>query len=176
MAVVLCAVAGCGVSAEDSPRAIEPPGGPHPVVTTPAVEPSGQLTVALCFVRDDALVRVDRRVTAAATPDEQLRLLEAGPTSTDREAGLTTALVGVSRITGVRVTGREALVDVSNGQVGTGRTDEMLAFGQIVCTLTARTDVDLVSFLHDSRRLGVPRADGSLSTGPLTVSDYPVQR
>ncbi|TDB98586.1 hypothetical protein E1091_07615 [Micromonospora fluostatini] len=176
LAAALALLAGCGVSAEDRPRVIEPPGGPHPMVTTPPAEPTGQLTETLCFVRDERLVRVDRRVPSPSTPDTQIRYLVEGPTAGDRDAGLATALTGASRITGVRITGREALVDVADGLAGTGRTDEMLAFGQVVCTLTARPDVDLVSFLHDSRRLGVPRADGSLSTGPLTVSDYPVAR
>ncbi|GGM06755.1 GerMN domain-containing protein [Micromonospora yangpuensis] len=176
LAVTAMLLAGCGVSAEDRPRVIDRPGGPHPVGTSPAAQPTGQLTETICFVRDEQLVRVDRQVSDAATPVDQIRFLADGPTSAEREAGLSTALTGASRITGVRLVGREALVDVADGLVDTGRTDEMLAFGQVVCTLTARPDVDGVSFLHDSRRLGVPRADGSLSTGPLTVSDYPVHR
>jgi hypothetical protein len=155
---------------------IEPPGGPQPRVATPTAEPTGEFVETLCFVRNDRLVRVDRRVPTPSRPETQVELLAAGPAGPDLEAGLTTALTGASRITGVRIAGREALVDVADGVVGTGRTDEMLAFGQVVCTLTARPDVDLVSFLHDSRRLGVPRADGSLSTGPLTPADYPVER
>ncbi|WP_091461229.1 hypothetical protein [Micromonospora inyonensis] len=33
-------------------------------------------------------------------------------------------------------------------------------------------DVDRVTFVQGGQRLGVPRTDGSLSTGPLTAADY----
>lgn len=170
----LAALAGCGVSAEDAPRQVTPPRGPYQAVTSPAppATESGGLAEQLYYVRDDALVAVTRRVRTPSAPQAQIQLLLNGPTGTERNAGLTSALTGASVITGVRVAVGEATVDVAEGLAGSGRNDEVLAFGQIVCTLTSRPDVDRVSFLHEGQRLGVPRADGSLSFGPLTAADY----
>lgn len=54
----------------------------------------------------------------------------------------------------------------------TGRTDDVLALGQIVCTLTSVAGVDTMTFTHDGIPIAVPRADASLSPGPLTFGDY----
>ncbi|MFB9544471.1 GerMN domain-containing protein [Micromonospora sagamiensis] len=169
----LLALAGCGVSAERVPREVTPPHGPFPAATpgTAATE-SGTVVQRLCYVRDDTLVVVDRRVRTLPTPREQIGLLVDGPVATEQEDRLTSALTGVNVVTDVRVAGGEATVAVGERLAGTGRNDEVLAFGQIVCTLTGRADVDRVTFVQGGQRLGVPRADGSLSTGPLTAADY----
>ncbi|WDZ82626.1 GerMN domain-containing protein [Micromonospora cathayae] len=172
--VGLLALAGCGVTGEREPRTVTPPQGPFPALSSPApaVTETGALVEQLCYVRDDRLVLVDRRVRIPQTPREQIRLLLDGPVGAERGAGLTSTLTGVNVVTGVRVAGGEATVEVGERLAGTGRNDEVLAFGQIVCTLTSRPDVDRVIFVQAGERLGVPRADGSLSTGPLTVADY----
>ena len=53
-----------------------------------------------------------------------------------------------------------------------GRNGQFLAFGQIVCTLDARGDVDAVVFERDGRAVAVPRGNGSLTKNPLTAADY----
>lgn len=170
--VVLVAVVGCGVSAEREPRAVTPPRGPVPGTSPPMVTEAGELVERLCYVRDDALVMVDRRVRIRPTPREQVGMLLDGPIEAERDAGLSSALTGVGVVTGIQVAGGEATVDVVEGLAGSVRSDEVLAYGQLVCTLTSRDDIDRVSFVQDGEPLGVPRADGSLSTGPLTVTDY----
>ncbi|MFF5072808.1 GerMN domain-containing protein [Micromonospora olivasterospora] len=173
LAALLTAVAACGVGTEAAPRVVEAPPGPFPSPTTVDLPPAaGRVTETLCFVRDDRLVPVARRVVAAPTADAQLRHLLAGPTAGERAAGLTSALAGV---TGAGVTGvvaGEARVTVAGAGDDNARSDELIAFGQIVCTLTARDDVTAVSFLRGGRPLGVPRADGALSPRPLTADDY----
>ncbi|WP_435823543.1 GerMN domain-containing protein [Micromonospora echinofusca] len=175
--VVLALLAGCGVPTEDAPRTVAPPPGPFPSPGTVAATPSptlatGRTTAVLCFVRDDRLVRVERRVDGTPTVDAQLQHLLAGPTPAERETRLTTALPGA--VPGATARPRGTEVDVELGGTGdeTGRSDEVLAFGQIVCTLTARSDVDTVAFLRGGAPLGVPRADGSLSRRPLAADDY----
>jgi hypothetical protein len=164
---------GCGVPAEDAPRAVRPPFGPLPTpVTASPTAPAGRVGETLCFVRQDRLVPVTRLVKVVPTVEAQLRGLATGPTEAERDAGLTNALPGAVTVLAATVAG--ARVDVEVGETGdeTGRSDELLAFGQIVCTLTARTDVSSVSFLRRGQPLGVPRADGSLSREPLTAADY----
>lgn len=170
----LLALAGCGVSGERHPREVTPPQGPFPALSSPApaVTETGALIERLCYVRDGTLVVVDRRVRTPGAPREQIKLLLDGPIDAERDAGLSSTLTGVNVVTDVRVAGGEATVEVGERPAGTGRNDEVLAFGQIVCTLVSRPDVDRVTFVQDGARLGVPRADGSLSTGPLTAADY----
>jgi hypothetical protein len=53
------------------------------------------------------------------------------------------------------------------------RSDEVLAYGQMVCALTSQgADVGTVSFASGGQPLAVPRADGSLVAGALTIADY----
>ncbi|MDM4719266.1 GerMN domain-containing protein [Micromonospora sp. WMMA1363] len=166
-------LAGCGVPTDDRPRAVEAPPGvfPTPGATTSTV-PTGQVDEALCFVRDDHLVKVVRRIDTPPTVDQQLEHLLAGPSPAERDSGLITALPGAVAAAGVRLAGTRAEIDLPATGDETGRSDEVLAFGQIVCTLTAHAEVDAVSFIRDGQPLGVPRADGSLSQVPLVAADY----
>lgn len=172
VAALLVLLAGCGVPTDDGPRAVEAPYGPFPTPGTAVSDPAGRFTEALYFVRDDRLVLVRRRLDLLPTVNQHLQHLLAGPNEAERAEGLATALFGAVTVAGIRITGTRAEVHVPSVADGAGRSDEVFAFGQIVCTLTARPEVDAVSFLRDGEPLGVPRADGSLSEGPLTAADY----
>ncbi|WP_327004118.1 GerMN domain-containing protein [Dactylosporangium sp. NBC_01737] len=113
---------------------------------------------------------VERRVGSTADVAALLGDLVAGPTDAERDEGLSSALTGTDLIAGVRLVAGTA--EVSFRPQAGGRTDDILAIGQIVCTLDARTDVDTVRFLLDGQVLKVPRADGSLTELPLTSADY----
>ncbi|MER7456814.1 GerMN domain-containing protein [Micromonospora sp. NPDC126480] len=171
-ALLAVLLAGCGVPTDDAPRAVEVPPGPFPTPGTATSAPSGRFDEVLCFVRNDRLVPVVRRLDTSPPVDEHLEHLLAGPSQSERDDGLTSALPGAVTVAGVRLAGTRAEVDVPEAREETGRSDEVLAFGQIVCTLTARAEVDSVSFLRDGQPLEVPRADGSLSQAPLTAADY----
>ncbi len=165
-------LAGCGVPTDDRPRAVEVPPGPFPTPGTATSAPTGRFDEVLCFVREDRLVPVVRRLDTSSTVDQHLQHLLAGPNQAERDDRLSTALPGAVTVAGVRLAGTRAEVDVPEARDETGRNDEVLAFGQIVCTLTARDEVDSVSFLRGGQPLEVPRADGSLSQAPLTAADY----
>ncbi|GGM64294.1 hypothetical protein GCM10011608_57090 [Micromonospora sonchi] len=167
-------VASCGVPAEDLPRAVTPPPGPFPyqATATPTVAETGAVTELLYFSRDDRLILAIRRVDQVPTVEAQLGNLLAGPTSAERDDGLTSALPGAFSHAVVELVDGQARVTLATADAETGRIDEPIAYGQIVCTLTARTDVTGVLFLRDGAVLSVPRADLSLSPGPLTMTDY----
>jgi Sporulation and spore germination len=166
---LLCA--SCGVPTDDAPHDIDrPPGGYGP--GGPAPEGFGSATERLYLVRNGVLVRVLRRVSQSPTPDQTLHDLLAGPTAAEREDGLTSAL-STTTVTGMVVSGRRANVAIGEGPGVGARSDEVLAYGQIVCTLTSQgPDVGTVSFSSAGQPLGVPRGDGALATGPLTIADY----
>ncbi|MET8837485.1 GerMN domain-containing protein [Micromonospora sp. NPDC004540] len=166
-------VGGCGVPVDDEPRRVRPPAGGFPTPAgTATADPDGRVDEPLCFVRDDGLAAVARRVDDLPGVDGHLQHLLAGPDGAERDRGLATALPGTVAVAGATLTGTVATVDVRQVGEETGRNDEVLAFGQIVCTLTQRPDVDSVAFRRDGQPLEVPRADGNLSALPLTAADY----
>ncbi|MDQ7911250.1 GerMN domain-containing protein [Phytohabitans sp. ZYX-F-186] len=170
------AVAGCGVQAEDVPRAVDPPNGVShawATETPPHADPgAGAVPERLYLVRGSELVAVTRNVHAQPTLDELLDDLLAGPTDAEKRDGLTSALLGNDIVVGVRLAGGHATVDLTAALDETGRTDQILAFAQIVCTLTAMPGLTAVSFTRGGQPVGVPRADGSLSEAPATAADY----
>lgn len=171
MTVAVVLLGGCGVRAQDEPHGVDLPR--HPL-TTPGAGPAvaaGEVAQVLCLVRDGRLVQTVRRTPSYPAVQAQLESLADGPTPEERSTGLGTALTGQS-LTGRMLAGAEATVDVPDFDEGNARNDEILAYGQIVCTLTARADVGSVVFTRDGQSLQVPRADGTLTGGPLHSSDY----
>jgi Sporulation and spore germination len=170
--LALCWIlAGCGVPVDREPRDLD---RPRVGSGSEAAAPHGfgQALERLYFVRDGALVRVIRRLPAAPAPQRQLDDLLAGPSAEERADGMISALTTM-RVTGMSVADRRATVTIGERSNQGARSDEVLAFGQIVCTLTSQgADVGTVSFVSGGQLLRVPRADGSLATGPLTIADY----
>ncbi len=162
--------AGCGVPVDTHPRAID---NPHVLRSDePLAANAGPRLVRLYLVRAGRLERVSHRVAATPTPAEQLAELLNGPSEQDSAKGLTSALTTMT-IEGMTITNRRAVVVVGQPPVTGARSDEVLAYGQIVCTLTSQgADVGTVSFVSGGEPLAVPRADGSLSEGDLTIADY----
>jgi hypothetical protein len=173
---LLLAASGCGVQAEDTARAVDPPSGvSHAWATETPPDPApaaGPVPQRLYHVRDGELVAVTRHVETPPSVDELVDDLLAGPTDAEQHDGLSSALVGNDIVVGVQVTDGRATVELTAALDETGRTDHILAFGQIVCTLTARPGITAVSFTRGGQPVGVPRADGSLSEAPATAADY----
>jgi hypothetical protein len=174
VAVVVSATASCGIPVEDQARPVNPPPGPYGALTAtqaPTPDPGGPATETLCLVKDGALHPTERALTGPRNVNDLMTDLLSGPNEDERATGLSSALSGPSFIGGVHLANGLAIVDVRTGPDGT-RSDEVLAFGQLVCTLDARQDVNGVAFTQVGRPIAVPRGDGALSTGPLTTGDY----
>ena len=173
VALVAAVTAGCGVSAEHTPRPIDPPQGPFQALSspTPAAAPSGQMVEKLFLVKDGGLVAVTRHVDREPTIDSLVSDLLNGPTDSERDIGVASALGG-NVVSAVHLSDGLAVVDLATPIEGTGRNDEVLAYAQLVCTLTALPAVTGVTFTRDRQPIGVPRGDGSLSQDPLTTADY----
>lgn len=171
--VLVLAVAGCGITPERTAQPIDPPRGPFASVTSPSPLPTstGSVPETLFLVKDGLLVPRVRHVATVSDVDELIHDLLAGPTEVESEAGLSTALVGVT-VNGVRLESGLATVDLAAPIEFSGRNDELLAYAQVVCTLTARKDVLWVTFTRAGKPITVPRGDSSISPGPLTESDY----
>jgi hypothetical protein len=164
-------LASCGVPVDNSPRDL----GRSQVAygsDAPAPDRFGPAVERLYLVRDGRLVRVVRRTPAPRTPSQMVEDLVAGPTRAEQQDGLTSALSQM-KVGSTIVTQRRAAVEIGAPAVPGARSDEVLAYAQIVCTLTSQgAEVGTVSFTRDAQTLAVPRGDGSLSTAPLTIADY----
>lgn len=172
--VVSVAVAGCGISPQPDPHPINPPRGPFQAITSPSPDPveSGSVPQQLFMVRDGSLVAVTRHADHQPTAESLIQDLLAGPTEAERDNGITSALEGVAGVSAADVRGGLVTIELAAPLLETGRNDAVLAYAQLVCTLTARPDILGVTFTRDHEPVGVPRADGSLSPGPLTTADY----
>jgi hypothetical protein len=163
-------VAGCGVPLDDAPRDLSGAGLPARS-EAPSANGQGRYVERLCLVRDNKLARIGRQVPSPRSPATQLADLVAGPNADEAAQGLTSALSTESHVT-LTVNGGHATVDLGDRADQAVRSDDVLAFGQIVCTLTAQLPIGLVSFTSGGEPLNVPRGDASLSAGPLTIADY----
>ncbi|MEU8659750.1 GerMN domain-containing protein [Actinoplanes philippinensis] len=171
LAVILL-LAGCGVPAQDEPHRVDPARRPLNETIAPAVtEPAGEVAQVMCLVRENRLVQSVRRVDAVPGPQRQLDQLIAGPTPAEQAQDLSTALAATALTVTVPATA-VAAVDVGEAEEGAARSDEVLAYGQIVCALTSRVDIAAVSFQRAGQPLQVPRGDLTLTSEPLRAADY----
>jgi hypothetical protein len=173
-AIMLATLAACGISAQDQPREVQPPPGPYGALASnrpPSAEP-GTVREVLYFTKDGALVAVNRRVRGEPTPTDLMRALLAGPTEEERDQGIGSALSGIDIASDIRVVNGLATVDLTATPEGTARSDEILAYAQVVCTLDARPAVTGVIFTRHGQPIGVPRDNAALVDGLLTTADY----
>ena len=174
--ICLCCLTGCGLQPESEPRSVSPPRGPFAPITPSAATapaPGGPFRERLFFVHEGRLVVVIRQVRQSPTVSQLVADLAIGPSPQESDDGVTSALSGTSLVAGVEVIAGLAVVELVSGPTeGAGRTDEVLAFAQVVCTLSEHADVTGVVFTHAQHPVGVPRADGQLSQAPLTQNDY----
>lgn len=177
---VICTVAvvsaACAVPAQDEANTVRDEAVPFalldpqaPPIVPPASGPTSE-PVALCFVREGRIVVVGDELAGPV----DLRVLLDALASPPSEAGplLRTALTEPPIVRDVRLLGGIARVDLLSGVSNLPAEEQLLAIGQIVCTLTARPGVGQVSFTLEGAPLAVPKGDGSLVTSPVARDDY----
>jgi Sporulation and spore germination len=186
------ALAACGTPAEDSPRliaadelqfdpAVTVTTATTTTTTTPTTRPLGTLPapatqpVTLYFVNEeDRLAPVQRELRAPPDLTTVLGALLSGPNSLEQAVGLRSTLP----------TGAVVRVNVDRGiaEVALKRTlfdeiltrDQVLAFAQIVLTLTAQPGIGQVVFTSGGDGISVQRGDGSVVRPDVSLSfeDY----
>jgi len=112
---------------------------PPTMPTTTAVAttvPSTKVPVAVYMVSGELITPV-RRQTAAATPQQALAALFAGPTAAERSQGVLSLIPAEARLRSVRVSGATVTVDVSSPfDTGGGSLAMRLRVAQVVYTAT----------------------------------------
>jgi spore germination protein GerM len=181
----LAVLAGCGVPvqrepaplpAEAIPSQLRSPGSPS---SGPATVTRGRPSVQVNFARNDRLVTLIRE-SPTTTPSDRLaavvQALMTGPNETEQANGITSALPPELTLTVAAVQGRRVVLELSGETGGRSATENVLAVGQIVLSVTALPTVDEVTFQRDGVAVEALHADGALTTEPLTAADYAALR
>jgi hypothetical protein len=195
-------LAGCGIDAESSVRSL--PGSDRSASATPSASRPATQATTLWMVNNDKLVRVLRRMPPDPSVDEVIRRLAIGPTEEERGRGLRTA-VGFADLqepadpastpeptpAGDEQTGTESLllsgteaanierpavVTVSDEFRDLPASEQLLAIGQYVLSLTASNYTSVAFVASDGSPLAVPAPGGQLLDRPLTADDYATLR
>jgi spore germination protein GerM len=184
VAATLLLLTNCGVPAQQAPVQIKPEAVPSQLRDVPSPEsamPStadpGKSTVFVHFVRKDRLVGLPREAPAASQSgrlNAVVTALIAGPSEGEQARGITSALPPGLQLTVVAIEGQRVVLELSGETDGRSATENVLAVGQIVLSMTSLTTVKEVVFSRDGAPAEALLADGALATKPLTAADYAV--
>lgn len=180
-AVLLAAVAGCGVPSDPTPIAISrvpydllsPAGTATPRPTAPAVR--GPFVYLLDG--EDRLVPVETQVVdevPVAAIGSVLARLSEGPTEDERRAGLSTALGPSATLTLRSLEDGQAVIEVDSGSPEPSAGRLPLAVGQVVLSVTSVSGVDSVVLTDSGQPVAAPLPDGARTDRPLTRADFEV--
>ena len=180
--VVALLLTACGVPTDSAPRSL-PPEVLDSLNSAEPAENSGGELAELWFVRGSKIAPVERQVEQLLSPEEDLLLLEAGPTAEEKEAGLRTALVPVAANTPLISTaaandltvpaGTKQTAVVLDDQFSELPSDEqLLILGQVVFTLATQPDESVLFVNSSGTPIGVPLPNGRLSSGAVSRSNY----
>jgi hypothetical protein len=174
-ALVLAASAGaCGIPVDDSPEPLDfPPQYQSPTTASQPPETTifGQLAAILCLTRDQQLVPVERPVESQPSASVLLADLAAPVTEEESQQGLSSALAGIRGLS-VAIDSGIAEVAVGDSLDGITGNNQLLIYGQIVCTLDAHPAIAGVWFSRDGQPLPVPRGNATITEEVLTADDY----
>jgi spore germination protein GerM len=174
--VCLASVAtSCGVPVESKPRVLsedELPDGLRTAESAPDATDQQQEAIDLWFVRDENLASTRHSVPAPAGPSAAVDELLTGPSDTEQDESLRSAIPDPSAVVGVAVSGGVASVDITAAFSEIPASDQVLAVGQLVLTLTDLRGVGRVRFLVDDEQVAVPLPNGETSDDSVSRDDY----
>lgn len=177
VAVALSVGVGCAISAEEEASELSADQVPFGLLDPD--RPGNDLPTdvggvgEVYLVANDMLLSVPRPIPPDAELADVISVLISGPTRNEAAIGLRSALPRDRTVLSVSQARRTATVDLEPTFTEIRAAEQPIAIAQIVFTLTRRPDVDRVAFTLDGEPLEVPRGDGSLTSDPLTRSDFP---
>jgi hypothetical protein len=148
---LLCVAAGCGISSDSSPRALDV----STTTTEPVASPTSGLAAAVVYyLADDRLVPVSRSI-----PDQEigtvLNALLEPPDDLDIGDAITTSIPTGTELRRLESSGDTLLVDLSGDVENLAGPARQQAIGQIVMTATEFPDVARVRFSIDGQPIQV---------------------
>jgi len=175
--VVLAAVgaAACGVPNDESANKLPTKDVPFGLLDQEAgsnnPNDSGQEEALVYFAKNGRLVASSRRLKPPVSARSLVNSLSRGPTQVEIAAGLRSALPD-DAVRRVSISSGTARVDLARPFTELSSSDQIIALGQLVYTLTGQPGVGLVRFTLLDQPTEVPRADGSLTPGRVSRDDY----
>ena len=133
---------------------------------------AGSGAVTVYWIRDKMLVPEAIEFESVPDVERVISLLERGPTSTDQAPEVRSAVSQAQVIRSVSRDDERVIVELSDDFAEVVGSDQVLALGQIVATVTAVPGVTEVEFQRGGASLEVPVPDGSLVQRPVTRADY----
>lgn len=178
-ALVLGALAACGVPTSGEPTKIAASDVPYGLASPTPSAPSGPsdqtmvTEVGVYLVApDDVLVPRGRELPGGSLEDrleDLLGELAVGPSAPELADELSTSLPPEVELNVTDITGGTVTVDIAGPvDLPTG-TEGRLAVGQIVLTATSLPQVFAVRLARDGEPVDVPLPDGELTSEPLTA-------
>lgn len=168
-------LAGCGVPETNGAVAL-----PSDLAElAPAQQPQAELATPsrvtdLAWVKGSR-IRLSPRAVAASDAATQaasaLAAAIAGPTEEELARGLSTEIPPDLQASLV-LEGTDAIVDLRGPSDAIGGTNVTLATAQLALAVLLVPGVDSVTFTIEGAPAEVPRADGRVRTGPVTLADY----
>lgn len=139
--------------------------------STSTTAPTPSVNVAAYFVRAEKLTVLGRQVPAA-TPYSALQALVAGPTASERAAGVMTLVPAGTRLLGAEVKGNEITIDLSHEfESGGGSFAVRMAIAQVVYTVTQFPGLTSVRFRIDGELRDMITGEG-IMVDPATPDQY----
>ena len=174
LAVVFTTTA-CGLGADDAPRTIAESDQRPLVDVSPGLVSAGTGRVYLERTDETGrslLVAVARQITT--DPVAVVNALLVGPTDDEQQQGLGTAIPPDTVFRSARYTATDMVrVDLTNDILDSTGDDLVSALAQIVFSLGELSGVERIDITVDGQAQDWPRGDGSFTSEPLTVYDYP---
>lgn len=173
--VAAACLSGCSIGTQASPTVIAPKDVPFGLMgsgstTTTATVPSENVTIYLEGLQ--RLVTVNREVGRPARPSAVLVALGKGPTGPEAAESLRSPVSAAAPASVVSFDGAVITVRVTTSFTNLTGEDQVAAAAQLVYTLTALPGIQAVSVQIGDHAARMPMADGRLSRGPLTRTDY----
>jgi hypothetical protein len=161
----------------DRPSTTVDPSAPSTTAAGPAttVAPGSTTEVALWFVRGETLESVRRAVPrVAGIGGEAVKALLAGPTRSESQGGLSTAVPQDTRFLGLSINGEgTARVDLSRDfESGGGSLGLTLRLAQVTCTLDDFPTITGVRFALAGELVSVFSGNGIVLDKPVTCDSY----
>jgi hypothetical protein len=168
------ATASCGVPTDSEavriPAEEVPFGLVDPVVTsTPSTnDVAPDATVDLFYVSGEDLVAVAGSAPSPVTPSGvvQALLLPTSPSSSVR------SVLEPDDIVSVTAEGSTVVVDLDQTLLELPTSEQVLAVGQLVLTLTRLPDITAVSFVSGGEPVAVPLPDGTAASDPVGPDSF----
>jgi spore germination protein GerM len=172
---VVFSTTACGLGADDAPRTIAESDQRPLVDVSPGLVSAGTGRVYLERTDETGrslLVAVARQITT--DPVAVVNALLIGPTDEEQQQGLGSAIPPDTVLTSVRYTATDMVrVDLTDDILESTGDDLVSALAQIVFSLGELSGVERIDITVDGQAQDWPRGDGSFTSEPLTVYDYP---